>query len=47
MIPPIETAMVNDIRRQRYRELALEKAQDAFKAARGEQCPNSCGSSRT
>ena len=38
MIPPIETAMVNDIRRQKAaRQLALEKAQDAFKKARGEE----------
>ena len=38
MIPPIETAMVNDLRRQKAaRQLALEKAQDAFKKARGEE----------
>ena len=32
MIPPIETAMVNDVRRQKAaRQIALEKAQAAFK----------------
>ena len=38
MIPPIETAMVNDVRRQKAaRQIALEKAQAAFKKARGEE----------